>query len=119
MSPHRPDVLVVDDNPAIGRAITRELRDRCDVRVAHSIDAAWTEIDRRPPDAVLCDYDLGTDSGLDLLEALVERRPDVRRVLFSGGESAAITGARERGVAHALLDKPWTTEALLRALGAA
>jgi DNA-binding NtrC family response regulator len=116
MTPTRLDVLVIDDNPAIGRALVRELREHCDVRVAHSLEAAWAEIDRRVPHAVICDYDLGSDSGLELLEHLVERHPGVRRVLFSGGESTAISQAVAAGVAQALLDKPWSTDDLLRAL---
>lgn len=110
-------VVVVDDEPAVGRSLGRLLATRgFEVRVCSDGTAALALLEAAPADAVLSDFNMPGMNGLDLLGEVRRRWPTMRRVLVS---ALAETLPRERLAACApcaLLPKPFDEEALVAAL---
>src|ERR1039457_828605 len=66
-----PRVLIVDDEPAMLRALLINLRARAyDVTTAASGRAALAEAARRPPDAVILDLGLPDVNGVEVIREL-------------------------------------------------
>jgi CheY-like chemotaxis protein len=112
----RLSILVVDDQPAMARTIQRQLRAH-DVRAADTLRIALASIAIAPPDVVLCDFNLGSESGTDLLADLRTRYPTIRRVLYSGRSMTNVDHLIEAGVIQAFVRKPWSLDELTGALG--
>ncbi len=111
-------VLIVDDEPAVARAIARQLSDM-DVSIAHSGRAAVERLFRGDPvDLVLCDVMMPGGSGQDVYDAVAEADPELlRKLLFiTGGATVpeVATFLRRDGVRH--LSKPFEREAFERML---
>ncbi|RKG65539.1 PAS domain S-box protein [Corallococcus sp. CA054B] len=105
----RGRVLVVDDEPAVGRVLQRLLRGH-DVEVATSGRQALERMSRAPGfDAVLCDVMMPDLAGRDVYEAVRRAHPGLERrfVFVSGGAFTA--GAREflEHIPNPLLEKPF------------
>jgi PAS domain S-box-containing protein len=108
-SGRRGRVLVVDDEPLVGRALVRMLSPLHDV-VAHTSGRAALELLRedRAFDVVFCDLMMPGMTGMELHATLAAIAPDVaaRMVFLTGG--AFTPAAREflDRVANPCLDKP-------------
>ncbi|NOK21705.1 response regulator, partial [Corallococcus carmarthensis] len=105
----RGRVLVVDDEPAVGRVLQRLLRGH-DVEVATSGRQALERMSRAPGfDAVLCDVMMPDLAGRDVYEAVRREYPGLERrfVFVSGGAFTA--GARDflEHIPNPLLEKPF------------
>ncbi|MBN9681680.1 MULTISPECIES: PAS domain S-box protein [unclassified Corallococcus] len=105
----RGRVLVVDDEPAVGRVLQRLLRGH-DVEVATSGRQALERMGRAPAfDAVLCDVMMPDLAGRDVYEAVRREHPGLERrfVFVSGGAFTA--GARDflEHIPNPLLEKPF------------
>jgi PAS domain S-box-containing protein len=105
----RGRVLVVDDEPAVGRVLQRILREH-EVAVACSGRQALELLEQGPePDAVLCDVMMPDLTGRDVYEAVRREHAGLegRFVFVSGG--AFTSGAREflDSVPNILLEKPF------------
>ena len=105
--------LVLDDDSTIGSTVGRMLqRMGFDATTVTSTGEALGLLESLTFDCVLTDQNLEPGlSGLDFLDVVAARYPDIRRILMSAG-----TDEHWQGVAHALLDKPFTKEALQAAL---
>ncbi|MFO0710637.1 MAG: ATP-binding protein [Sandaracinus sp.] len=84
---HRARVLVVDDDPIVGRAIVRSLRTSADAQTLTSAKDAQTLLATgRSFDVILCDLMMPEVSGADLHAWICAHRPDLReRVVFLSG----------------------------------
>ncbi len=105
----RGRVLVVDDEPAVGRVLQRILREH-QVEVANSGRQALELLEHGPePDAVLCDVMMPDLTGRDVYEAVRREHSGLegRFIFVSGG--AFTTGAREflASIPNLLLEKPF------------
>ena len=70
-APRTPRVLIVEDEPALLRALRINLRARgYDVRVASAGREALAEARQRPPDAVVLDVMMPNVDGLEVCRAL-------------------------------------------------
>jgi CheY-like chemotaxis protein len=114
-------VLVVDDDPSVGRALVRDLTalGRQAVCVTTPLDAIkYLQSALSRVEVALVDYDLNTSDGLDLLDFLNKDYPAVRRVLMSGCVGLELLDqACESGHAHTAFAKPWDRERLTQVLG--
>jgi len=110
----RARVLVIDDEPLVGRAVARIL-------AAHEVEtvtAAREALERLrgagPFDAVVCDLMMPEMTGMDLHDVLLAERPEYagRLVFLTGG--AFTERAREfiTRTSAPVLDKPVDAEAL-------
>lgn len=98
----RVTVLLVDDDEAWARTTGRllaETRDEFAVETANSLAAGRDRFASLDPDCVVCDYQLGDGTGLDMLEAVREVDPDRPFVLVTGrGSETVASDAIGRGV---------------------
>jgi DNA-binding response OmpR family regulator len=113
-SPAGPRVLVVDDMAEMRTVIGRALRGS-----GYEVDVASTcaeaqELDPRRYDAVLVDAQLGSERGMDLIEALLSEDPAAagRCLVMTGGAAANLPS----GLAH--LTKPFQLSELINAVRA-
>ena len=86
-------LLLVDDDEAFLKRLAKAMEKRgFEVETAGSVAAGRAIATNRPPAYAVCDLRLEDGNGLDVVEAIRERRPDAR------GRSAAATGKPdERG----------------------
>jgi CheY-like chemotaxis protein/anti-sigma regulatory factor (Ser/Thr protein kinase) len=102
--PARPRVLVVDDEPLVGRSLARLLRTGHDVTVLESAAEAHRRLAAGERwDAVLCDLMMPGLSGMELEDRLRADAPDVvARIVY-------MTGGAFTDRARAFLDggRPW------------
>jgi two-component system KDP operon response regulator KdpE len=112
-------VLIVEDEPALLRALRINLRARSyDVAVAPTGRAALAEAARRPPDAVILDLGLPDVDGVEVIRELRgwSRAPVI--VLSGRTGSGDKVGALDAG-ADDYVTKPFSMEELLARLRAA
>jgi CheY-like chemotaxis protein len=84
----RPRVLVVDDEPLVGRSLGRLLQSNHEVTVLSTAAEALSRIEGGERwDAILCDLMMPEISGMDLEERLEKLAPEVvpRIVYLTGG----------------------------------
>ncbi|MFB6146392.1 MAG: PAS domain S-box protein [Halobacteriaceae archaeon] len=87
-------VLLVDDHGALADTVAAHLErefDRLTVETAGSADDGLDRLAAGEFDAVISDYDMPGDDGVDFLRAVRDRDPDLPFVLFTaeGGEAVA------------------------------
>jgi two-component system response regulator RegA len=101
-------VLLVDDDELWLRACERGFRGLADtVRSATNVSDALTLADEHPPpDLMIADVRLGTESGIDLIEPVRRAYPACKIVMVSAYLSVALTARIVRKGAHLVLFKP-------------
>ncbi|MFL5347760.1 MAG: PAS domain S-box protein [Hyalangium sp.] len=115
LTQRRGRVLVVDDEPGVGKVLRRILKDH-EVEVAAGGRQALERLQREPDhfDAVLCDVMMPDLGGKDLYEAVRRTHSGLERrfIFVSGG--AFTTNAREflEAIPNPKLEKPFNEPAL-------
>ena len=127
------NVLVIDDEPAIRRALRRVLESAgYSVRVAENGAEGIDELKNLPIDIVIADIIMPHMHGVDAIKAIAREFPQVRIVAISGGGNfrpaeykphtivteAYLAAAMAAG-AHAVLTKPFSTQDVILAMSAA
>lgn len=96
-------VLLVDDDQAFAYHTAAGLADgdgRLEVDTAHDAEAAIDALEANAYDCVVAEYDLPDAPGLELLDVLRERTPELPVILHTGrGSEAVAAAAIDRGVA--------------------
>jgi len=118
----RPRILVVDDEPRMGKAMERLLAQNYRVAVVASARAALDLLAVDPAfDGMLCDLMMPEMDGMDLFESLRATRPDLasRMVFMTGGAYTERARAFLDRLPRRRLDKPFRPEELERVLRAA
>jgi len=101
-----PAILVVDDDPALRKALTVFLKLQFAVFSAGSMEEAMEVLEDNGADAVLLDYRMPGKDGLAGLPELREKYSDVPVVMLTGyGDQALFAKAKELG-ASCCLKKP-------------
>jgi DNA-binding NtrC family response regulator len=111
-------LLIVDDEPAIVKALHRIVRDE-GYRVLTALDAeeALRLVASESVDVVLSDMDMPGMSGLDLMVRLRRNHPSAVRLLLTGrGTLAAAVGAINDGEVYRFMTKPWDIDELREVL---
>lgn len=110
------DILIVDDERDIRELVAGVLSDEgYDCRTAGDSIAALAAIDERRPSLVLLDVWLHGSpmDGLEVLEAIKQREPDLPVIIFSGhGNIDTAVAAVSRGAVD-FIEKPFEAERLL------
>jgi two-component system, response regulator RegA len=114
VSGHRSSILIVDDDDMLLRACKRLLRSSADVTTVTSAAAARAMVAHRPTDALIIDFRLGHESGLDLLREFKEQRPHAKVLLWSAFLHHEVIVAAMRAGADDVRSKPVDPQALLR-----
>jgi DNA-binding NtrC family response regulator len=109
-------VLIVDDNDLNARALKRALGRRHHVRTTRSAEEALAELDRDPPDVVVCDFELGTHTATALLRTVTAQHPRIRRVLYSASLPERWSELVTEKLIDIALGKPTSIDQLFAAL---
>ena len=110
------DILVVDDEADIRASVSGLLRDEgYECRVAGNEAEAVDAVEHRRPNLVILDIWLrGSDAdGLELLERLKGRHPDLPVVMFSGHGTIQTAVAAIKMGAYDFVEKPFKSDRLL------
>jgi CheY-like chemotaxis protein len=113
----RGRVLVVDDEPYVGKTLRRILGQHHDVDVVSSGEAALARLAAGPaPDVILCDLMMPGMTGMALHAELVARAPTAaaRMVFVTGGAVHEAARRFVEAVANPVLEKPVAPELLRR-----
>jgi CheY-like chemotaxis protein len=109
----RARILVIDDEPLLGRTLSFMLEERHDVVVIASGRDALARLEHDADfDLVLCDLDMPEVNGQGVYETVAHRHPElaVRFVLMTGGACSRWAEDFLAGYHGVQLDKPFTTE---------
>ncbi|MBV1687157.1 sigma-54 dependent transcriptional regulator [Novosphingobium sp. G106] len=116
------DILIVDDERDIRELVAGVLSDEgYDCRTAGDSQSALDAVDQRRPSLVLLDVWLHGSAmdGLEVLDALKAREPDLPVIIFSGhGNIDTAVAAIARGAVD-FIEKPFEAERLLHLVGKA
>lgn len=123
-APSAPKVLVVDDEPIVVNSIRKILS-----RKGYAIEEAFTcrdalaQVFTREYDLVLLDLRLGDGNGMEVLQKIKEKRPQMRVVIVTGYASIETAVEAIRNGASDYMPKPFTPDELFtvtsRVLGTA
>jgi DNA-binding NtrC family response regulator len=115
-------VLIIDDDPALLRALPQALQLRIEgviVDTAESAAAALEHIDVRDYDAIITDIKMPGVDGMGLLAEIRTRRPDTPTIMITGHGEHALAIDALRGGAYDFIQKPIDREYMVASLGRA
>jgi signal transduction histidine kinase len=113
----RGRVLVIDDEPLIGRVIQSALRDEHDVVVETRAADALARLEKGERfDLILCDMAMPNIGGPEVFAIISTRWPDLasRLVFITGGSFTASARAFLDNTTATILPKPFTAEEIRR-----
>jgi two-component system, response regulator RegA len=116
LGPDRTLLLVDDDEPFVKRLARAMERRGFQPETAESVAAGKAIAFARPPAYAVVDLRLEDGNGLDVVEALRERRPDCRIVVLTGYGAIATAVAAVKIGAIDYLSKPADADDVTRAL---
>jgi two-component system NtrC family response regulator len=106
-----PKVLIVDDEPTICRSCEKILsREGYLVKVAYSGKQATAILEQEPFDIIFTDLKMAEMGGMELLETMRSRFPDVVPVVITGYATIASAVETMKMGAFNYLPKPFTPE---------
>jgi two-component system, cell cycle sensor histidine kinase and response regulator CckA len=108
-------ILVIDDEPAVGRAMKRVLRDH-DVSMAISGTEGIEQIEQHTFDLVICDLVMHGVSGMEVYERVCASRPEMaeRFSFITAGGLGDLARRFVEKVKRPLMEKPTSSEELKR-----
>jgi len=115
----RTQIFIVDDHPAIREALTSAINSKIDMRVVGESGTAkktLRQMGRHEPDVVVVDISLEDAHGLDLVEEIRSRFPDVRIVVYSMYEESVYAERAIRAGASGYVMKSESTERVVEAI---
>ena len=114
MNEQQGSVLVVDDDPDVGKVIEALLvQAGISCRWVPDADSALAMLRERPMDLVITDLRMPGRSGLELLEAIVERWPEIPVVLLTAHATLDVAVEASIKGAADFLRKPFDREEVL------
>jgi two-component system chemotaxis response regulator CheY len=116
-------ILVVDDSRAMRTLIRRTLRgaryDEANISEAENGLVALDSIRASPPDLVLANFNMPEMSGIELLERLHDDGVEVSFGFITSDDSEANVARARRAGARFVIGKPFSRQALRRAVNEA
>lgn len=110
-------ILVVDDDPVFNDVLVRALARRgYEVTSAMDAETTLTAANALAPEAVVLDLNLGSVSGLNLIQPLLAIAPECRIVVLTGYASIATAVEAIKLGATQYLAKPVEVDAIIAAL---
>ena len=115
-----PSVLIIDDEPSVGRSLSRVLGDRgYRVDVAHTAREGLVLAQSRRPHVVLLDHHLPDAEGPEVMAGLKELDPRVRVIVITAFGDTALAVRLIKGGAYDFLTKPYDMEHVLHSVDSA
>lgn len=114
----RSTVLLLDDEPAIVRALKHAMRSEpFDVKTATTIDAAWAMLAEYPIDVIVSDERMPIMNGSEFLAIARQRYPDAARIILTGhADQAATVRAINDAAVFQYLFKPCAAHEVAKAI---
>lgn len=114
VAPPRGRVLIIDDDPLVGRSMARLLQSAHEVTVCASPGEALSRLERGERwDAILCDLMMPELSGMDVEERLAKSAPDVLpRIIYLTGGAFTDRARKFLSEGRPYLEKPVEAPAL-------
>lgn len=114
----RYGVLIVDDDEAVVHSITRALRAAdYDIKSVNNGEEALAYIQAHRVDLIISDYKLSGMNGVDFLEAVHKKHPEVVAILLTGQADVQIAAdAVNRLSLYKFFVKPWDNNELQTAV---
>ncbi|NNN47524.1 MULTISPECIES: EAL domain-containing protein [Vibrio] len=112
------EILLVDDEPAVLKALTREFKPHFSVvHCASSGLEALTILERHPIEIVISDYRMPNMDGTELVVNIRNKYPHVVTIILSGqADIKGLSRALNEGKLHRFLQKPWDREELIETI---
>jgi two-component system, response regulator RegA len=110
-------LLIVEDDKSFLQRLARAMEGRgFAVTTAESVADGLTEVERAAPAYAVVDMRLGDGSGLDVISALKQRRPDARGIILTGygNIATAVTAVKLGAVDY--MSKPADADDVVAAL---
>lgn len=116
-APHRPVVLLVDDEAEIRTVLELSLREHFEVEAAASANEAEMMLGTKTYDVVVCDHLMPEEEGLTFLTRARTQFPRVQRILVTGYVNPELLSRSSAlaGLAGVLM-KPVRAEDLIQAI---
>ncbi|MCO0600389.1 sigma-54-dependent transcriptional regulator [Peribacillus butanolivorans] len=108
----KPHVLVIDDEPAICTALSFALEDDYQVVTTTDPDEGLRHIEQISVDIVLLDLRIGSISGLDILQKIKHRSPNVTVIMMTAYSSIDTSIEAIKNGAYYYIEKPINIEEL-------
>jgi DNA-binding NarL/FixJ family response regulator len=108
-----PKILFVDDEPSVLKAMMRLFHDDPFDVLTASGGAAALELlqESGPVKLIISDHRMPGMSGVEFLQQVMQRWPDIRRIILSGfPDSDVLLAALNSGRVHRFLVKPWDND---------
>jgi DNA-binding NtrC family response regulator len=108
-------MYIIDDEEEVVNALRAIFKPnkRFRLRVHTSVSEALADMQKHPPQLVICDHLMPERSGLELLAELKKRYPRLRTVLLTGHElDQSMMDGMEKGAVDVYIGKPWIQAAL-------
>src|SRR5450432_3844981 len=78
-------ILIIDDDMDMCLLLERFFkRNQFEVRITHTGKKGLEELEKNPPDAILCDFRLGDTDGKELLIQIKQLNPEVPVIIITG-----------------------------------
>lgn len=114
-APRGPRMLIVDDDVELCELLVLRFEARAfSVAQVHDAEAALEHVERQPLDVVLLDLRLGDESGLDVLERVRERAPELSVIVLTAHGSVMTAVSAMRAGAFGFLLKPFADHELVQ-----
>jgi DNA-binding NarL/FixJ family response regulator len=114
-----PRILIVDDHPLVRTGFAQLIGDCSDLEVcceAADMAEALRLIDNDPPDLAIIDLSLAGGSGLDLIERIKSRNPDILMLVASMHDEALYAERVLTAGARGYINKQEAQENIIRAI---
>ncbi|AYH43269.1 ATPase, T2SS/T4P/T4SS family [Azoarcus sp. DN11] len=107
-------LLIVDDEPAILKALARTFRaEAYEIVTASNGSEALAQMRDAPVQVVISDYMMPGMNGAELLKQVKTLYPDAIRIMLTGhADTGAVMGAINEGAVYKFILKPWNDDDL-------
>lgn len=115
----RTQIFIVDDHPAIREALASSINSKIDMRVigeSATGEKALRQLERLAPQVVVVDISLEDVHGLDLVEEIRSRFPEIRVLVYSMYEESVYAERAIRAGASGYVMKGEPTESVVSAI---
>lgn len=114
-------ILLVDDEPDVIDALKREIKKILPPQTVIKTTTTPTSVEKMLEkelfDIIIIDYKMKEMTGIDLLEGIKGKYPNLKRILITGyGDTDIMKEAINRANINYFINKPWNKEDLSKAL---
>jgi response regulator RpfG family c-di-GMP phosphodiesterase len=111
--PHKPCLLVVDDEPEVCNSVYHLLRRKYNVLRANSAAEAVELMAQHAVEIIMSDQRRPEVTGVEMLQKIKTNYPEAIRMLFTGyADLPSVIAAINQGHVYRYLSKPWQPEEL-------